>query len=105
MQMQFLRHKKVNSVDELQQKLNETIDALNREREAPCWVCRKVVMNWGVCFPDAPGGLGLGHREDDGKPSTRLAFFPFCPEHDLESEEVIEAVQRKLESLRQQLSN
>lgn len=106
MKLEALRGGMISSYEEFQQKMEDAIAELNRTKEAACWICGEFVHNWGVIFPKGgPDGLGLGVSTKDGKEMTRLAFFPFCKEHDLEDEEIVEIIQNKLISLHQQLSN
>lgn len=106
MKIEVRKKQKIDSYEDFKEKLESAIDELNSTREAPCWVCDTLVMNWGVIFPgNGPDALGLGSSDADGKKLTRIAFFPYCPEHDLEDEEIVEAIHKRLDILRQQLAN
>jgi len=96
-----------NTVDELAESVNLAIEELNGTKEANCWVCGEPVSNWGMIVPnDNPGGLGFGTpTKEQGKEVVRVAFFPFCPHHNMDDEKNMRKVEEKILSMRQQLLN
>lgn len=98
---------KVYSVEHLKNKLEETIQSLNRTKRGSCWVCGNDVDNWGVMLPsDAPGGLGFGVSVDEnGETNTRIAFFPYCAEHDTTNEVVAEKIRMRWRVVRAEMNN
>ncbi len=101
MRIDVLKKDRVTSQKEFAAKLRETIDNLNETREGVCWICGAEVHNWGVLIPDSPDGLGLGASNN----ATRLAFFPYCKEHDINDGVVVGMVKEHLELMKQTLSN
>lgn len=103
MKLHVLKGGRVDTIEELTKYLENAVDELNGTKKGPCWVCLKMVDNWGVLLPEnARDGLGLGSNDPD---SARIVFFPFCTEHDLNDAEIIKKLRVRLVSLRDQLSN
>jgi hypothetical protein len=106
MNIEFMRSGKVSSVEELSKKLDAVVEQLNQTREAPCWICQEIVMNWGVLILENPEMVGLGAKpSESGRENVRIAYFPFCPEHDINSEESNRCIRKKLSQMRQEFSN
>lgn len=105
MKFEIIKGQKAESVDDAVKKLADVVDHLNATKEAPCWVCQKIVKNWGVLLPHTPDGLGLGSKVQNGEEATRLAFFPHCVEHDLNDEEIADIINMKLATLRSEFTN
>ena len=88
--------------------LQEKIDELNRTRKGVCWICHSPESrNWGILFPDnGSDSLGFGSsKNEDGDEYVRMAFFCFCPEHDLEDPENMQKVNQTLVNIKREISN
>lgn len=96
-----LKDKVVNSTEDAVERLREALEQLNGTREGKCWICDAITDNWGVLFPERIDGLGLGVEGE----ATRLAFFPVCPEHNLNDDENGDLIIHKFAVLRKTLVN
>jgi len=103
---EVLHKQRAESTADFENKIRVVIEHLNETKDGVCWICGESAHNWGVLVPtEGPDGLGFGSGESNGETTTRLAFFPFCTHHELESAETMSILQNRLKVLRSEFTN
>ena len=71
--------------------------------DGSCAICGETVRHWGVCIPEGDAdALGFGSKNEN---TARVAFFPVCKIHDMNTAENIEKVRQALITKKQTMSN
>lgn len=79
--------------DEAIDKIYTRVVELNSTRDGYCWICQKLIRNWGILLPENnPDDLGFGCVDN----KMRIVFFPICDIHDVNTEENIKKLKEAL---------
>lgn len=79
------------------------LDSINGTLEGTCVICSFPIMEWGVAIPDGDtDALGFGSKDEN---TARVAFFPICKLHDINTPENTRLVKIHLAMKKQTMSN